>query len=225
MGKVYSMDYKYKGIELTPTVFIELLIQFYDGKQFSRQEALEQIPKYHSENGGLLNKANYTSVFKKAVQKLKDNGIENSGYGIWKLCYKKEKVEEILVNSKQDDFTYTADKVIGVGSKSVYVYFYDAYKELATLKGKNIWECKIGRTDVDPIGRIMSQAGTCYPELPHIALLINCDNSSLLEKTIHNILKMKNRWLSNSPGKEWFITSPQEIENIYNTIMSNVVEP
>ena len=86
---------------------------------------------------------------------------------------------------------------------------------MSTLQGKSSWECKIGRTDVDPISRIISQAGTCYPELPHIALIINCDDSNLLEKTLHDILKLKKRWLSNSPGKEWFITSPEEVEQIY----------
>ena len=101
----------------------------------------------------------------------------------------------------------------------MYLYYYDRYKELAEFKGYDIWECKIGRTDVDPIGRVVGQAGTCYPELPHIALIIYCDDSSLVEKALHSILKIKGRWLDKSPGKEWFITSPQEIEDIYMTIV------
>ena len=83
---------------------------------------------------------------------------------------------------------------------------------------QQIWECKIGRTDVDPISRIFSQAGTCYPEFPHIALIIYCDDSSLLEKTLHNILKLNNKCFTESPGKEWFLTSPDEIERLYNSI-------
>ena len=101
----------------------------------------------------------------------------------------------------------------------MYVYFYDVYKELALLQGKEIWPCKIGRTDVDPIGRIFSQTGTCYPELPHLALIINCEDSSILEKALHNILKIKNRWISDAPGKEWYYSSPEEIETLYNTII------
>ncbi|MCH3923261.1 GIY-YIG nuclease family protein [Limosilactobacillus sp.] len=98
---------------------------------------------------------------------------------------------------------------------AVYLYYYDKYKELAELKGQHVWECKIGRTETDPISRVLGQAGTCYPELPHIALILNCDNSSLMEKALHSILKVKGRWLSDSPGKEWFITSPEEVENLY----------
>ena len=97
------MNYKYYGLELTPTIFSELLIQMFDGKQFSRQDAVDTIAKYHAENGGLLNKPSY-------------------------------------------------------------------------LKGRNQWECKIGRTEVDPLSRIFSQAGTCYPELPHVALIMYCDD-------------------------------------------------
>jgi len=31
---------------------------------------------------------------------------------------------------------------------------------------------------------------------------------------------MRNKWLMNSPGKEWFMTSPKEIEEIYSTLIN-----
>lgn len=213
------MEYKYRGLELTPAIFADLLIQFFDGKQFNRKDALDTITSFHLENGGLLNKPSYVSVFKKATQTLKGNGIENVGYGTWRLCYKKATVDEVVLSRNIQDDSYTADKEIGEGAKAVYVYYYDGYKELAALKEKEVWECKIGRTDVDPIGRIFSQAGTCYPELPHLALIIHCEDSSILEKALHNILRIKKRWISNAPGKEWFYTSPEEIESIYHSII------
>jgi hypothetical protein len=40
-------DYKYKGAELTPSIFAELLIKFYDGTQFDRQTAVLSILDYH----------------------------------------------------------------------------------------------------------------------------------------------------------------------------------
>ena len=85
--------------------------------------------------------------------------------------------------------------------------------------GHSIWECKIGRTDKDPLQRIFGQAGTCYPELPHIALIIKCSNSLQLEAALHNILKLRNRWIENAPGTEWFLTSPAEIESVYHIIV------
>ena len=169
------MDYKYFGLELTPAIFEVLLIQFFDGKQFSRQDAIDKITSYHLENGGVLDKTSYVGVFKKTAQKLKDKGLENVGYGIWRLCYEANIVEEIVPKQKREQSDFQAEKEIGNGNSSLYVYYYDSYKELANLKGNNEWECKIGRTDVEPIGRILSQAGTCYPELPHIALIIYCE--------------------------------------------------
>lgn len=171
-----------------------------------------------------MRKSSYISVFKKATQRLKDCGIENVGYGIWKLLYKEKVIEVVVPTKEPDNVSFKADVTIGSGKASVYVYYYDSYKELAELKGKDVWECKIGRTDVDPIGRIVSQAGTCYPELPHIALIINCDDSSALEIALHSALKFQNKWLEDAPGTEWFLTSPQEIKRIYS-MLSCIVSP
>ncbi len=213
------MEYKFLGIELTPTVFQELLIKLFDGKQFSRKEAINTITKYHAYNGGILNKSSYISVFKKASQKLKNSGISNIGYGVWKLTYTIKETKIYKPQNNQKQLLISSDKNIGTGKNAIYVYYYDSYKKLSELQGKEFWECKIGRTDINPISRIIGQASTSYPELPHIALIIYCDNSGLLERTIHDILKIKQRWLSNSPGKEWFFTSPEEIEQIYYSVV------
>ena len=108
-------NYKYQGIELTPAVFKDLLIQFFDGKQFSRQEAVDEIQKYHLENGGLLTKATYLATFKKAAQQLKDAGIENVGYGIWRLRYNTQKFDVTPIPAKSNDFVFSSDKIIGSG--------------------------------------------------------------------------------------------------------------
>lgn len=102
------------------------------------------------------------------------------------------------------------------------MYYYDVYVELAKLKGSSTWECKVGRTDRNPINRVLGQAGTCYPELPHIALIIKCADSSVLEAALHNILKMRGRWIADAPGTEWFMTTPQEIKDIYLKILNEV---
>lgn len=57
--------YKYEGVELTPNIFAELLIRFFDGKQFKRQTAIDIIVSFHKDNGGLTAKNEYVSVFKK----------------------------------------------------------------------------------------------------------------------------------------------------------------
>ena len=212
-------EYKYKGVELTPNVFSDLLITLFDGKQFDRRTAVSIIIDYHKQHGGVVKPGkNVVSVFKKASQSLHDCGIQNVGYGTWRLNYK-EKNTTIIESQIKEVTSYSVDKELGEGSNSVYLYYYDAYKELAELKGIKTWECKIGRTDVEPIQRILGQAGTCYPEMPHIALIMYCDDSLQLEMALHSILKVQKKNIESAPGKEWFLTSPQEIEEMYSMIM------
>lgn len=211
-------EYKYAGVELTPNVFAELLILLFDGKQFKRATAIEEITKYHHDGGGFFGKREYVAVFKKACQNLSSSGLSNVGYGTWRLNYEIPEVE-VIEEVVKDTVEYTADKTIGSGDNSVYVYYYDTYKKYAETRGQSIWECKIGRTDKDPLQRIFGQAGTCYPELPHIALIIKCSNSLQLESALHNILKLRNRWIENAPGTEWFLTSPAEAELFYHMIV------
>lgn len=220
-GEAMSMEYQYYGLELTPAIFRELLIQFFDGKQFARQNAIDEITTYHVQNGGILKKTSYISVFKKASQNLREMGMKSIGYGIWRLAYEKKEITILEYDKKQKEISISADKEIGEGKQSIYVYFYNGYKKLAEIQGKNVWECKIGRTDVDSISRVFGQAGTCYPELPHIAIIFYCDDSMLLEKAFHTVLKVKNRWISTAPGTEWFMTSPEEIEKIYYAIVES----
>ena len=137
---------------------------------------------------------------------------------LWRLNYENPEVE-VIEEKIRDTVEYDADKTIGAGYNAVYVYYYDTYKKYAEACGHSIWECKIGRTDKDPLQRIFGQAGTCYPELPHIALIIKCSNSLQLEAALHNILKLRNRWIENAPGTEWFLTSPAEIESVYHIIV------
>jgi hypothetical protein len=200
--------YKYFGIELTPNVFSDLLILLFDGKQFDRNSAIETIMNYHKDNGGILYKKDYISVFKKASKNLSGNGMTNVGYGIWRLNYQKDEVEVVIDKSTDEKILYNADLTIGKGENFVYVYYYNTYKKYAEINGLKSWECKIGRSENNPLQRIFSQSGTCYPELPHIALIIRCDNSLQLETTIHNILKCRGKWIDDAPGTEWFFTFP-----------------
>ena len=216
-------SYEFSGLSLTPSVFGKLLIQLFDGKRFRRQVAISVVSDYHRVNGGIVEKErDLINVFKHATLDLKkkDIGLVNKGQGLWELHYHEPELVEVVTGSSEiEEVVYSADEILGTGSKAVYVYYYDVYCELARINGEESWPCKIGRTDCDPIQRIISQAGTCYPELPHVALIIYCDDSNALETTFHNIMKFKGRWMADAPGKEWFMTSPDEIKAIYTSVL------
>lgn len=40
-------EYKYFALELTPAIFADLMIEHFDGKQFSRENAINYIIEYH----------------------------------------------------------------------------------------------------------------------------------------------------------------------------------
>ena len=216
-------SYEFIGLSLTPTVFSRLLIQLFDGMQFDRQTVISKVVDYHLSNGGIVKPGcNPISAFKRATLNLrkKDIGLVNKGQGVWELHYHEPKLVEVVRGSSEiEEAVYSVDEILGEGPNAVYVYYYDVYRELVRINGETSWPCKIGRTDCNPIQRIMGQAGTCYPELPHVALIIYCDDSNVLEAVFHNIMKVKDRWMADAPGKEWFITSPDEIRAIYTSVI------
>ena len=110
------------------------------------------------------------------------------------------------------------ERTIGSGNSSVYLYYYPQYRESAESKGKQVWACKIGKTiDSEADGRIRGQA-TGLPENPKIGLHIKTDKEAEIERIIHDILKVRGKHKDDTPGREWFLTSPSEVEEIYKFI-------
>ncbi|MDE0468554.1 MAG: GIY-YIG nuclease family protein [Candidatus Poribacteria bacterium] len=113
------------------------------------------------------------------------------------------------------------EKTIGSGNSSVYLYYYPQYRESAESKGEKVWECKIGRTiHSEADGRIRDQA-TGLPEVPKIGLHIKTGKEKKIERIIHDVLKLRGKHIEEAPGTEWFLTSPSEVEEIYNFIGEN----
>lgn len=158
--------------------------------------------------------------------------------GYQKTCsrecqYKYQNTDEyrkILAKGRQEAKTHKAgknsvqkkidaEKVIGNGKQSVYCYFYQIYKDKALANNETVWECKIGKATIDAQGRVIDQFGTAYPEYPVIALVIKCKSAHALEQAIHCVLDLRNRHIESSPGNEWYMTNPQEIEEIYNWML------
>lgn len=104
-------------------------------------------------------------------------------------------------------------RVIGEGPESVYVYFHDVYSEVAQGKGRSTWECKVGWTIGDPDARVLGQGAlTCFPRCPLIGLVIRTHDGRNLERLLHAALSYAGVRLPSGGGSEWFITSPELVE-------------
>lgn len=104
-----------------------------------------------------------------------------------------------------------ARRTIGSGSESVYVYYFPSQE------ADSSWPCKIGRAKGDPIKRIRMQQASMQ-EQPIVALVIKTNDSGALESLIHSSLKK-----ASSFGREWFVTSPTEVEQIFDGQLSPLV--
>jgi len=126
------------------------------------------------------------------------------------------------------------EKEVGDGPQCVYLYFNPNDRRLAELEGRDVWECKIGRTSSrDAIQRILGQGiRTSLSRLPTVGLVFRTDDSSALENALHASLRLVGAEVPDSPGNEWFITSPARVEAWYvgfqaalGTIRTSSVEP
>jgi hypothetical protein len=219
--------YRYHGQPLTPASIKELIIELFNGKVVERRIIVEEVLRTHLERGGNKPRASdYPRSVKKALSELQDDGYaKNPSYGYWRIYS-----PEVLLTGEPEAHSVgpvtctlepdedkplapdmTADVIVGDGTSAVYLYYLPSYRISAKERAEGRWPCKIGRTDSDPLTRIISQAATALPERPHIALIIKTPNPGAWESAIHGALSVRGLQIDDVPGSEWFLTSPDEV--------------
>jgi hypothetical protein len=216
-------EYKFQGVPITPVIIEYIILLLFNGKQLKREKIVKEVLDFHIDRGGEGPIAqDFPRSVKKALSLLQSSGrATNISQGYWKINDLElpliEEIEDEIENELIEDSVLDVKKY-GEGKNSVYLYFFDTYRDLAHLKSIDIWPCKIGRTDRDPILRVLSQSSTALPEKPRIEFIIRVDDSALLENMIHSVLKLKNRKVDGSPGTEWFNTNPKEVLDIVSSV-------
>lgn len=234
--------YPYRGMPLTPAAIEDLLLGVFAGRIASRSALVDEVRRVHLARGGSDSQVNITSQIKKVLSSLKDKGMAASpSVGYWRIvgatpiAVEQEPVAAAPVNSilieaetdeeaKPSSSEVIADKVIGTGSSAVYVYYLPAYRHRAEQNHEQVWPCKIGYSNGDPILRVLAQASTALPERPQIALVIRTSMPSVFESAIHNTLMLRGKKIDNSPGSEWYLTSPDEVESIASFILGAITQ-
>ena len=232
-----KIDYNFAEVPLTADIAKKLILEMFPGKTEKRRTITKRIVQIHKERGGKDAEAQdvVQSVIKKALGGLKADGkAENPSVGYWRIKSMPDYLEsEVSEESESpgtpdqeesNELDLRIEKCIGYGEGSVYLYYIPSYKNIAESEGKSVWQCKIGRTDHDPLRRVKSQAATSMPENPIIALHIKTDNPSKMETAIHAILALRGKRVENAPGTEWFCTCPSELEEIHDFIQEHRAE-
>jgi hypothetical protein len=174
-----KIEYKYKNLPLIGSICRVLILELYGGKLISRKEIIDEVTKIHLLRGGDKARAkNVERMFKSVLSKMMKDGLaERPSYGFWKikqdnLIVPEDEIIDTAEIIEVVEEEYDADYVFGEGSGSVYIYYYPVYMQNSINDKKTKWACKIGRSERDPILRILAQASTALPETPKIAVVI-----------------------------------------------------
>ncbi len=215
-------QYKHVGKTLTPGIAAELIQELFTEQAVQKQEIVRAVDEIHLERGGLSSIAKIHHPVTLALSEMKQAGlVENPRHGYWSISLS---TQDDSIDSERNNLNsenVEPEKTIGSGKQSVYLYYYPAYKRLAEFQSEEVWACKIGKARNEPISRILSQTRTALPEYPKVGLIIKTDELSLMERTIQNILRLQGKQKQDAPGNEWFMTSPSEVEQVYETNFGN----
>ena len=206
---------QYDGKTLT-TIARELILELFAGQTASKDEIERRVIEVFRERGG---KESEIKTMKQRVSDtlgdLSSGRFSRFGYARYLRERKSWRISSGPETHKASvEPSLRPERTIGSGNGYVYVYSYPTYQSAAESKGKIVWACKVGKTVNDPTFRVKEQV-TGMPESPKIYLAIQTNKPELLEKIIHNILDFCGKKKLDSPGTEWFITSPSEVEDIY----------
>lgn len=205
----------------------DLILQRFNGKnRVPTREIVTYVETVHCNGVGELS-ANEKMIVSDALISLRKVGLaDNPERGHWSFQDQKHSNTDSngatnpihIRKNMSANSDFKPERIIGSGRSSVYLYYYQKYRESAESKGESVWECKIGMTIHGVLdGRIKEQA-TGLPEIPKIGLHIKTDMHEKIERILHDILKVRGKFIDAAPGAEWFLTSPSEVEEIYNFI-------
>lgn len=225
---------EFTGMPLQPGSARKIIVDlFNETPQWYRADLAKAMVDRHLASGGVKGTQPPDAIAKKVLSSLKDEGrVTQTGVkGLWAKAdltkgpeREVQTPEEVAEDEELEDIVENSSGTIeiGSGSEAVYLYYSPNDKDLAVLKGKAVWECKIGFTTTLPVqSRILSQGvKTAFSKMPVIALVIKTGNAVCLERAIHSALRMVEADAPDSPGTEWFITNPQRIIDWYESFMA-----
>jgi hypothetical protein len=143
---------------------------FREQSQWKSADLVDRVVQSHRGRGGSA-VSNPSFTIGRVLRDLKDEGLVIApGHGWWRWTgsspdgpVSEERAPETRasVDEAINDFEpiIRPDKEVGAGPECVYLYFNPNDRRLAELEGRDVWECKIGRTSSrDAIQRILVRA-------------------------------------------------------------------
>ena len=175
------------------------------GEPSKRDELVSRARGLAHRHGFKLDASAAIPTIKKALRLLaNEKKIESPRVG-WRRIVKPDQPQPAQFSAEEPQYDHeqsepepaqriAIQRQVGNGPESVYVYYHEAYAELAQLKGASEWECKIGWTAGEPDARLIGQSAlTAFPAAPVMGLVVRTENGRALERAIHIALTLAGR--------------------------------
>lgn len=214
--------YPYKEQHLSPEAIQAVLIECYGGQTESLRTLAENASALHIKKGGLPTAATCPKdQIKYVVNRMVSQGLAErirGRHGYYKIAGESLVNLEDTVSKSIEDVPLAAEIEIGVGAELVYAYCFQAYRDLAEMRGHTTWPIKVGVSSRTAAERIREQIGTGHCESPSVLIAFHHPQGADLEKYLHSVLKLKGKHIGTAPGNEWFDTNPEELQKIYHQL-------
>jgi len=209
-----------------PKNLVDPIVEFVCG---SRQAKRNQITRYLSAaweaaGGQPIPFGKWEPRIKKALVKAKAkaegklrefmaNGVPV--HGVWE-CVASSAPASIPEQSADvpRDQPVVAEIDVGAGPHLVYGVYFAEQRAAAEARGEQHWPIKVGKTTKGtPLARMGGL--TFHPDRLVWGIAIRTDRQDQLESAIQTFLDLRGRRYHGDGGREWFVTSLEEIREIY----------
>lgn len=131
---------------------------------------------------------------------------ESLGKGYFRVKFNNDITDDDLVDAAIE----SGDEEAGEGDGWIYAFSFPLI-----VKTDGVFPIKIGMTRGEVESRVSEQAkGSAAFEQPTILGRWQVKRVGPTELAIHNVLKARNRWREDAPGREWFNTTVSDIDSI-----------
>lgn len=213
------------GVPLIPTVACEHILELYGGRELpvKTREMRTEVLELHLSRGGHDPTRAISSVIEEALSHLKKNGhAQKRSHGLWIISNPESTnlVDNETDASNRDSENNGEERPpeTKTAISGVYGFYFPDTKQLATLQGRERWLIKVGKS-TDASSRVFSQT-TGMHQIPKSFIIKATEEISLWESTLHDILSLAGKRSDESPGNEWFLTNPDELNRIVNAVES-----
>lgn len=109
-----------------------------------------------------------------------------------------------------------ATPIIGKGLEEVYAYTFQSCIDKAESTEPEFYPVKIGYAYGEALSRINGLVPSGLADDAKVLFIGRCDDGRAMESKIHKHIRTVGRKIATSPGNEWFMSSAEEVAELFD---------